>query len=773
MHVGAKGPLAPPRTFHRYAQLGNPASLRNALLHRKGFIVKPRIQQLLGATLAVVFVGALSLVGVTSASADQPSGNAPNPPEGKCIVSTIYHPAVDEISHQEFRYSQVITGHDSTSHTEYRYQTRSITYGYIEHKYVEGYNFVDGGNVTINGHTVSGHWVADPGVWHAIPDSIINAVWGSGGIPDNLIGGSEANPKGNVPLSVYGGPNANAPYYAAKELNPSGYTGYGPWSDWSTTPVTSSKTVNVETRSVSDNNGVADKTVYYLTGGGQSNNLTDANWTTETPGSPWTLVDQRKVVTQEAHDAWTEYVYGDCPAVTPAPPVVTVVCGANNDTVTTPGTEYNNDPQVTVTDKFTYIINPHGMDTPGTITVAATPKAGYTVSQPGNGDSYVIEDAGDALWTFTDTNTACAPPKPIVCVLNTGIPAGPEPGDHAAVQGPNGLDFKGASVPAIDWYQRVLSGNAQGITYLSVTYAPGGTGQPAQVVIEVLAPYFVTASDPSGYATLSTNLVAPSGTINLLAPGIGWSSTHIASGAGSLASPESYSNLVDQIGVNSLFSAPSLHLLTKSKSGDSSTVVSLNSSCGNNSYVPTKPKDDVSHTSTTRVDCTSNSQTTITTTTTKPYIWNADSKSYVLDTDSADWKVTTDTPGVTVPLSGEDIATKCPDNVITPTGPSYTESCVITSANTTDAVTMGITYADVLVGNTVTTTATAVAPYVIKFGAQASWSHPFTGGNASGCKPKTLALTGQDWPGAALLGALLAVFVGVWIARRRHGDAAA
>ncbi|TAL14519.1 hypothetical protein EPN95_02910 [Patescibacteria group bacterium] len=465
-----------------------------------------------------------------------------------------------------------------------------------------------------------------------------------------------------------------------------------------------------------------------------------------------------------------------CPApptaVKPEPPVLTVVCGANNDTVTTPGTEYNNDPQVTETAQFVYVIDPHGTDTPGIITVAATPKDGFTVSQPGSGDTYVIEDAGDALWTFTDANTACPPPPPtaIDCVVNTSIPWSAEPGDHKPVQGPNGLDFKGASVAAIDWYLRVLSGNAQGITYLSVTYAPGGTGQPAQVVVEVLAPYFVTPSDPTGYATLSTNLVAPSGTIDLLAPGIGWSSTHIASGPGSLGSPESYSDLVNQIGVNSLFSAPSLHLLTNSTSGDVSTVVALNSSCGNNDFVPTKPADDVSHTSTTTVDCTSDSQTTITTTTTKPQVWDASATppGYATDTNPADWTVTDDSPGVTVALTSDQIAESCPDNVITPTGPSYTESCQVTGANTTDAVTTGITYADVLVGNTVTTTATAVAPYVIKFGAQSVWVHTFTGGNASGCYPKALALTGSNWPWYAFFGAVLMLVFGIRMARRHH-----
>lgn|GEM_PF-6285032 len=293
--------------------------------------MKP-LSRFTSATLAVVLAAAISLVGVNSAQASQPD-NGPNPPEGKCLVDTIQHPKVDEVSHLEYRYSQFIPGHAATVHTEWRFKTRTVTYGEVEHKYVKGYTFTTGGPTNVNGHSVSGHWVSDPGVWHAIPDSVINAVWGAGGIPDSLIGGSEANPKGNVNLSVYGGPNVSVPYYAAKESNPSGYTDYGPFSNWSTTnPGPSTDLMYVESNpNVSDNNAVADKTVYYLPGGGQSDDLTDANWTIETPGSPWALIDEtpKKVVTTEAHDAWTEYVYGDC-----APQKVTIC--HRTDSVTNP-----------------------------------------------------------------------------------------------------------------------------------------------------------------------------------------------------------------------------------------------------------------------------------------------------------------------------------------------------------------------------------------------------------------------------------------------------
>jgi len=41
--------------------------------------------------------------------------------------------------------------------------------------------------------------------------------------------------------------------------------------------------------------------VYYLTGGGSSTTNTDANWTTDTPGSPWVQFDQRTVQDPPIH----------------------------------------------------------------------------------------------------------------------------------------------------------------------------------------------------------------------------------------------------------------------------------------------------------------------------------------------------------------------------------------------------------------------------------------------------------------------------------------
>jgi hypothetical protein len=275
------------------------------------------LKKLLAAVAVMALAAGLTVVTTSAADA---ATTVPDPHSGQCIVDVVHHPAVAEQSHQEFQYQQVVPGHAATQHQEWRFQTRvARPDNTVERKYVQGYDFVDGGSVAFRdqtGHsqTVSGHWVASSG-WHQIPDSVINAYWGSGGINDNLLGGSEASPKGSVPLSVYGGPSVSVKYYADKETISGGYTDYGPWSDWSTTnPGASTATMNVDSRWVVDSPATLDQTVYYLPGGGQSTALSDANWTVDVPGSPWSKINQRTVVTQQAKDAWDENVYGACPS---------------------------------------------------------------------------------------------------------------------------------------------------------------------------------------------------------------------------------------------------------------------------------------------------------------------------------------------------------------------------------------------------------------------------------------------------------------------------
>jgi LPXTG-motif cell wall-anchored protein len=238
-----------------------------------------------------------------------------------CVVDTVHHDAIEEVSHQEYQYKKIIPGTQETFRTEYRFQTRTKTFGWVEHKFIYSrWDFVDGGQTTVNGKVVSGHWqsTGSQAFWHAIPDSVINAVWGSGGIPDNVLGGSQEHPAGSVPLTAYGAPRGagSAQYYASKVQESTGYTDWGPWSDWSAAnPGPSNDTRNVESRRTSNNDSTPDTTVYYVENGEPTTSLTDANWTTITPAPEgWTFEDKRSVVTTLGEDAYDEDVYGDCPA---------------------------------------------------------------------------------------------------------------------------------------------------------------------------------------------------------------------------------------------------------------------------------------------------------------------------------------------------------------------------------------------------------------------------------------------------------------------------
>jgi len=275
------------------------------------------LKKLLSAVGALVLsAGFVVTTGVASAEAAAVAG----PPDGQCVVDVIHHPGVAEVSHEEYQYDKVIPGTAEVSHQEWRYRTRTVTYGYVEHKFIHStWDFVSGGTTTISGHgTVSGHWINTGTLaWRAIPDSVINAVWGSGGIPDSLIGGSESSPKGDVPLSAYGAPGSagSAPYYATKVLNPTGYTDWGPWSGYSTTQPTASDTVQVDDPiTVIDTAAVPPYTVYYVDGGSPSTSVGDASWITASTLDGWTQFNERKVVDSAAIDAWDEDVYGTCPS---------------------------------------------------------------------------------------------------------------------------------------------------------------------------------------------------------------------------------------------------------------------------------------------------------------------------------------------------------------------------------------------------------------------------------------------------------------------------
>lgn len=193
--------------------------------------------------------------------------------------------------HEEYRYEKVVPGVAAVTHQEYRTRARTPLYGSEEIKSIRGWNFVDGGTTYVRGQAVAGQWVkADSGTWYVIPAVIINIVWGPSGVPAAYLG------QGTISLAAYGGPNVIVAYNATKVTTTAGYTAWGPWSAWSThDPGAATATTDVDSRVVVDSAATPDTTVYYLTGGATSTDLTAANWTTDRPAAPWTLIDRRSV----------------------------------------------------------------------------------------------------------------------------------------------------------------------------------------------------------------------------------------------------------------------------------------------------------------------------------------------------------------------------------------------------------------------------------------------------------------------------------------------
>lgn len=216
-------------------------------------------------------------------------------------------PGQAEQSYWEYEYSRQNPGQAEQSHQVYKYSRQNTEYRFrtraerpdntVEHKYVLGYDFVSGGTTTVSGHTVAGHWVQSAG-WHAIPDVIVNVVWGTGGVPTSLLGGSEANPKGSVNVNVYGGPNRNVSYYASLVTIEGGYTDWGPWSDFTPNNPggnTATRDIDIEVTTELYNNG---------------------NWTTDVNPQGWTKVGEDTVVDQAAIAPYTEYRAQDGSATT-------------------------------------------------------------------------------------------------------------------------------------------------------------------------------------------------------------------------------------------------------------------------------------------------------------------------------------------------------------------------------------------------------------------------------------------------------------------------
>lgn len=105
-----------------------------------------------------------------------------------------------------------------------------------------------------------------------------------------------------------------------------------------------------------------------------------------------------------------------CPQfVTPEAPTAADFCGVSKDTLTLPGVVDGNESE-TANAHYTVTEN-----TGTSITVVADPFEGVAFNEPGDGDTYTL-DEGSAVWHFTFNNDACKLPPTTLAA--TGVPIG-------------------------------------------------------------------------------------------------------------------------------------------------------------------------------------------------------------------------------------------------------------------------------------------------------------------------------------------------------------
>lgn len=159
---------------------------------------------------------------------------------------------------------------------------------------------------------------------------------------------------------------------------------------------------------------------------------TTTSWTQDgTQPYVWNSHTHRWVLdTSEAHWTWGAVVSTtsnpvpstDCDVlVTPLPPVVTLdYCGTDRDAVNALGP--NNPAEFSAV--ATKVVNKDGSLT-WTVVITSI-KAGNAIAPPGEGDTYVLNESGQAVFTLTTTNEPCPVFTPTAtitekCVANGGI----------------------------------------------------------------------------------------------------------------------------------------------------------------------------------------------------------------------------------------------------------------------------------------------------------------------------------------------------------------
>ncbi|MBN9239632.1 MAG: hypothetical protein J0J03_08155 [Leifsonia sp.] len=198
----------------------------------------------------------------------------------------------------------------------------------------------------------------------------------------------------------------------------------------------------------------------------------------------------------------------------------------------------------------------------------------------GTGSTALVSKVSSSCGTTTFPQTVA----PVQCVAAAGWATE----DVAPQVTANGLVFRG-QLASVNYYQRPATvSNAQGITGMSYTIAPGASGYGVHLKVEVDPNANLGTGGVIHYATLST-IQVPSvtplqGTIN--AQSSLWYTTKIAySSPGGMGNPLPWAKLIALMPNNTLLSTPSVHLQSGASEADFGVVTSVTSSCGTTSFV--------------------------------------------------------------------------------------------------------------------------------------------------------------------------------------------
>jgi len=123
---------------------------------------------------------------------------------------------------------------------------------------------------------------------------------------------------------------------------------------------------------------------------------------------------------QEGSAVWTlVFTDEECPRedipVNPGEPSSSDVCGTDDDAFSVPA----------ATEGMSFLVDDQRVDGVGDVVIYGLPDKGYVVEEPGEGDTYTVDQEGSAVWILTFTDEACPVDNPPTLALTGTSADGP------------------------------------------------------------------------------------------------------------------------------------------------------------------------------------------------------------------------------------------------------------------------------------------------------------------------------------------------------------